>query len=173
MQRILIGLALALAAALPAWAQTQQQIDWCYAPTATDDQTIAGCTAMIQSGRYTGTGLSHAYNNRSTGYSGKHQWDLALADQNRAIQADAKNAEAYNNRCDSYNHKSLYDQAIADCTRAIALKRNYAHAYEKRGFAYEKKGFRDKAKSDFRAALKINPKDSVASEGLKRLGAKP
>ncbi len=173
MRRTLIGLALALPVALPAWAQTKQQIDWCSSTTATDDQTIAGCTAMIQSGRYTGSDLSHAFNNRGTGYSGKHEWDLAIQDATKAIQYDSTNAQAYNNRCYDYQIKDLYDQAIADCTRAIALKRDYARAYGNRGIAYEKKGLRDKAKSDFRAAAKIDPNDSTAKQGLKRLGATP
>jgi hypothetical protein len=44
----------------PAFGQTQQQRDWCYKDSATDDQTIAGCTALIQSGVTKGTDLASA-----------------------------------------------------------------------------------------------------------------
>ncbi len=169
MRRILIGLVLALVA-LPAWSQTQQQHDWCYSPTATDDQTIEGCTALVQSGRYTGTNLSTVLNSRSVGYQGKGQWDLAIQDETQAIQLDPTNAQAFNNRCADKYHKRLYDDAIPDCNQTIALKPDYAHAYYNRGLVYEDKGQRDQAITDYRAALKLNPNDKDSQAGLKRLG---
>jgi tetratricopeptide (TPR) repeat protein len=172
MRRILIGLAFVLVA-LPAWAQTQEQIDWCSSPTATDDQTIAGCTAMIQSGRYSGSDLSNAYNDRADGHIGKSEWDMVVQDATQAIQIDPTNAEAFNNRGVAYRHKNLYDQAIADYTRAIALKPDYAHAYNNRGYAYEMKNQRDRAISDYRTALKLDPNYDHPREGLTRLGVAP
>ena len=130
------GLGLAPVAAGTASAQTKEQIDLCYSSTATAEQTIDGCTAMIKSGRYSGTELSHAFNNRSTGYSDKGQLDSAIADQTQAIKIDPTNAQAYNNRCQDQSKTGLYDQAIPDCTRALALKPDYANAYANRGYAY-------------------------------------
>jgi tetratricopeptide (TPR) repeat protein len=172
MRGILIGSALVLAA-LPAWAQTQQQIDLCYSPTATDDQTIDGCTAMIQSGRYSGAELSHAFNNRAEGYIGKHEWDQVIQDDNQAIQVDPTNAQAYNNRGIAYKNKGLVDQAISEYTQAIALKPDYADAYYNRGLAYETKGQRDQAISDYRASLGFNPGDGDTLNAMKRLGVTP
>jgi tetratricopeptide (TPR) repeat protein len=146
---------------LPAWAQTKQQIDWCYSPTATDDQTILGCAAMIKSGRYKGTELSHAYNNRASGYSGEGQTDLAIADENLAIKLDPKNAEAYNNCCNDLETKSLYDQTISDCSQAIALKPDYGRAYLNRGIAYAGKQQYDLAIAHYGHAIRFNPNDAL------------
>src|SRR5579863_3859567 len=106
MRGIVVGFAFAIIA-VPAWAQTQQQYDLCYSESASADQTIDGCTALIASGRYSGSDLSHAYNNRGWGYFFKGQYDLAIADENMAIQLDSTNAQAYESRCSDYNSKAL------------------------------------------------------------------
>jgi len=172
MRGVLIGLALALVAPA-ALAQTQQQSDWCYSETATDDQTIDGCTALIQSAQSTSTVKAAAYDNRGYAYEDKHLYDQAIADETQALALNPNDPATYNNRGVSYKNKGFYDQAIADYTRAIALKSDDAIAYENRGFAYEKKGLRDPAIADYRAALKINPNRTLAREGLTRLGATP
>jgi tetratricopeptide (TPR) repeat protein len=172
MRGIVVGFVLAVIA-MPALAQTQQQYDLCYSATASDDETIEGCTALIASGRYSGPDLSHAYNNRSFGYIDKHQFDLALADINMAIQLDPTNASAYNNRCTANIYKSLYAQAIADCSQAIALQRGYVNAFDNRGLAYERSGRSDLAISDYRSALQYGANDAMALGGLKRLNASP
>lgn len=172
MRVIPIGLVLSLIA-LPVCAETKQQYDWCYSPSASDDETIEGCTAVIQSGRLTGTALSTAVNSRSVGYAGKGQWDLALKDTTWAIQLDPTNAEAHNNRCDNLNHKGLQNQAIPECTRAIELKPGYGHAYYNRGVAYEATGRSQLAIADYRAALKAHPTDREVLDALKRLGVTP
>ena len=79
-----VGLVLA-SLVMPALAETKQEYDWCYAPDATDDQTIQGCTAMIESGKYTGAKLSDAYDNRGVGFNGKKSYDRSIADFNKAI----------------------------------------------------------------------------------------
>jgi hypothetical protein len=68
MRRILVALATAMLA-LPAWAQTQTA--WCASPTATDDETIAGCTTLIDSGQEPPANLSSDYDNRGFAYTNK------------------------------------------------------------------------------------------------------
>ncbi len=172
MRGILIGLALALVAPA-AWAQTQQQRDWCYSPTATDDQTVDGCTALIQSGRQTTTNQAAAYHNRGYAYENKGLYDQAIADDTQSLALNPNSAYAYNDRGLAYDGKHLYDRAIADYTRSIALKPDYAAAYNNRGSAYEKKGLRDPAVADYRASLRLNPNQNMPREGLTRLGATP
>jgi len=58
-RRGVIVAALALAAS-PALAQTPQQRDICYKTTAADDQTVAGCTAVIEGGKETQDNLAIA-----------------------------------------------------------------------------------------------------------------
>jgi tetratricopeptide (TPR) repeat protein len=167
-----IGLALALAA-LPAWAQTPQQIDLCSSPHATADQTIAGCTAMIASGHYKANDLADAYNNRADGYLARAKWDLAIADENRSIQLEAANPNGLNNRCMAFIGKGLFDRAIADCSKAITLNPDYGHYYRNRAMAEQKKGQYVKALADFRQAIKLDPKDVFAMQGLMSLAAPP
>ncbi len=64
-------------------------------------------------------------------------------------------------------------RAIADFDKAIALRSHFASAYVNRGAAYENKGDKEQAIADFRKALKNNPADQKAKEGLKRLGVTP
>src|SRR5262249_14264749 len=79
--------------------QIQQLIDWCgtnsNALSAT--QRIDACTALMQSGGVFGQGLSWAYENRCSAYVDNKQFDLAIADCNRAIDFDPT-ARAYVNR---------------------------------------------------------------------------
>ena len=171
MRGLLIGLALALA--VPAWAQTPQQHDWCYSPTATGDQVIEGCTALIQSGRETTANQAAAYYNRGQAYRRKGLYDQAIADYSQAIGLKPDDPDAHIGRGVRYLNKGLYDQAIADFTRAIALKADYVIAYDNRGIAYEKKGLRDQAIVDYRAALKLDPNWQKAKDGLTRLGVTP
>ena len=56
-------------ATTPAAAQTTpQQRELCYRTTAADDQTISGCTAVIQGGKENQQDLAIAYYNRGIGY---------------------------------------------------------------------------------------------------------
>jgi tetratricopeptide (TPR) repeat protein len=169
----LIGLALAFIAPT-VWAQTlQQDHDWCYSPTATDDQTIAGCTAMIQSGGGTPADQADYHDARAFGYIGKGLYDEAIADETRAIALNPSSATAYNNRCVAFDDKRLYDQAIADCSEAIALKPGFADAYNDRGNVYKDKGLKDQAIADYRAALRFDPNVRHARDSLTSLGATP
>ena len=120
MRGLLIGLALALVAPA-ALAQTPQQRDWCYGPTATDDQTIDGCTAVIQSGRETSANQALAYDDRGFAYENKGLNDQAIADENQSLVLNPNSANAYNNRGIAYDNKGLYDLAIADYNRSLAL----------------------------------------------------
>jgi tetratricopeptide (TPR) repeat protein len=164
MRRLLMALTLALIA-LPAWAQTQT--DWCASPTATDDQTIQGCTVLIKSGNDTGAKLSAEYDNRAFAENNKGLNDQAIADENQALALNPDNSNAYMNRGLSYYAKSLYDQAIADYTRSISLKSNTeaaynnsgnAFAYNDRGLAYGRKGQLDKAIADYTQAMALAPR---------------
>lgn len=165
-RNFLIGLAWALIAT-PSWSQTAQQRTWCFSSAATDDETIDGCTALIQSGRET-TNLPTEFYNRGIGYDGKGLYDQAIADDTQAIALKPDYAEAYDNRGFAYDDKGLYDQAIADYTQAIALKPDFADAYTNRGSAYGKKGLYDQAVADYTKAIALKPDgaDAYSNRGL-------
>ena len=172
MRGLMIGLVLTLAAPA-AWAQTQQQHDWCYSPDATDDQTVEGCTALIQAGHDTPANRAAAYDNRAFAYRNQHLPDQAITDENQALALDPSDANGFNNRANAYDDKGLYDQAIADYNRAIALQPNDAGDYFNRGDTYGKMGRRDAAADDYRAALRLDPSMQKARDALQRLGLTP
>ena len=142
-------LAIGIVAAVPAGAQTSQQLNWCSggrdSPSA--DQKIAACTAVIQSGHYSGKSLALVFNNRANGYLRKEDFDRAMADYDQALKLDANYALAYNNRGEVYFLRKNYDRAIADFDQAIRIDpqppvtaddrgRTGTNVYNNRGYVY-------------------------------------
>ena len=154
MRTILMALALALTA-LPAGAQTAEQRDWCYSATATDDQTIDGCTALIQSSQESAATHASAYDNRAFAYNNKGLYDQAIADENAAVTLNPNSANEYINRGNAYSDKGLYDLAIGDFTRSIALKPDTAGSYGNSGnaFAYNDRAVAYIGKGDYNLAI--------------------
>jgi tetratricopeptide (TPR) repeat protein len=144
----------------------------CDSPDATPEQTIIGCSALIKSGIVKGTDLADSYNNRADGYLAKKNYDLAIADENKAILLDTGNANALNNRCLAYIGKKQPDKAIADCSQAIKLNPGFAHYYRNRASAYLQKGKRQEALADIRTAVKYDPQDKIAMGMLMSFAAK-
>jgi len=149
-------------------AQSQPNVAWCNDPTATDDQTIAGCTAEIESGGLSGNSLAIAFYNRGLAYANKGQTDRAIQDFDQAIRLDPQNAGYWDARCWGRALAGQLEQAIKDCDESLRLKPNDANTLDSRGFAYLKSGAFDKAIADYDAALKINPKlaSSLYGRGL-------
>ena len=54
-----------------------------------------------------------AYNNRSTAYTDKGDYDRAIADLTKAIEIDPKSVYGQHNRGLAYHKKGAYDLAIA------------------------------------------------------------
>lgn len=183
MRKLVIALALMLvpAAAMAAPAAAPPQgtpsdvelaTALCDSPDATADQTIGGCGALIKSNLLKGSDLADAYNNRATGYLAKKSYDLAIADEDKAIPLDPANANALNNRCLAFMGKKQTDKAIADCSAAIKLNPGFAHYYRNRASAYLQKGKRTEALADLRIAIKYDPKDQIAMGMLMSFAAK-
>src|SRR6516225_8748714 len=74
---------------------------------------IQACTAVINSGRYSGNSLATVYVDRAVREMDKEDYDKALTDFNKAIQLDSNNAEAYYSRCSLYNILRQYERAVA------------------------------------------------------------
>src|SRR5215467_8403177 len=92
---------IATACVLAAWsagAQTPQQREHCYKTTAADEQTITGCTAVIQGGKEGQQDLAIAYYNRGIGYQNRKDYDHALADYDQALKLRPGYSSALNNR---------------------------------------------------------------------------
>jgi tetratricopeptide (TPR) repeat protein len=86
----------------------------------------------------------------------------AIADYDRAIQLDPKDAAIYNNRGLAKQAKGNLDAAIVDFNRAIQLNPKDAVACSNRGNAKRDKGDLDGAIADYNRAIRFDPKYAYA-----------
>ena len=63
------------------------------------------------------------------------QWDSALSEYNKVIEANPSSAIAYHRRGTVFLEKRQLELALADFTRALELKPDYAEAYTDRAKA--------------------------------------
>lgn len=126
------------------------------------DTKIAGCTALIQTGKTTAENLSTFYNNRGAAYDDKHDYDHAIQDYNEAIRLDPILAAAFYGRGEAYDHKGNFDRAIKDDSEAIRLNPDFAYAYDARGRAHRNKGDFDHAIQDYDEAIRLDPNYALA-----------
>src|SRR5450755_915794 len=167
-------IAVGVVPAMPTAAQTSQQLNWCsngkHSPNP--DQKIAACTAVIQSGRYSGKNLAIVFNNRANGYLKKGDDDRAIADYDQALKLDPNYALAYNNSGNAHFLKKNYDRAIADYDQAIRIDplpgvvaddrgRTSTNVYNNRGYAYFAKKDFARAIADYDRAVKVDPQDPL------------
>jgi tetratricopeptide (TPR) repeat protein len=131
-----------------------------------------------------------AYVGRALAEGGKSYYDEAIADFDKAIEIDSKNAGycnrylltagprcvgsasrdllaytyrgvAYLYKCDKAK-KSNYETAIASFDKAIEIDPKNALAYYEKGIANGMKGEHDKAIVSFDKAIEIDPKNALA-----------
>jgi len=165
-RRALVGAAIvvsALALTSPALAQ-QRAIDQCVNKKSgyTPEEQIRGCTDAIESGKWSGSGLSWAYGNRCIGYKDKGEYDRAIEDCDRAIELDPRNPFAYNSRGAAYYFKKDYDQSIADYAQAIRFNPKFIDPIHNTGISYAAKGDYDTAIAMYNKALRIDARDPTA-----------
>ena len=96
------------------------------------------------------------YNSRGADWSGKRQYDNAIADFTEAIRLDPSLVSAYANRAAAWNNKGNYQNAVADCAEAIRLNPNFSAAYNNRAFSWNKLGEYDKAIADCNEAIRLD-----------------
>src|SRR5271157_2841835 len=92
----------------PAQAQTRDE-NWKHCEDTNPDLSIAGCTALIQSGQESTENLASEFTNRGNAYYTKGQLDLAIADYNQAIRLEPNFALAFSNRGAAYNSQGQED----------------------------------------------------------------
>jgi hypothetical protein len=72
----------------PVGMQSQQDLGWCNAATPSLSLQIKGCTALIQSGRWSERYVAFAYNMRGTAHQGNGEFERAISDYSEAIRLD-------------------------------------------------------------------------------------
>ena len=111
---------------------------------------------------------------RSNAHFAKKDYDMAIADCNKAIQIDAEFAAAYYMRGDSYLVKGEIDFAITDYSEAINLNPNFVQAYQSRAIAWEKKKEFSNSITDYQKYLELGggTRNDKAKEKIKELKSK-
>ena len=101
--------------------------------------------------------MAEAYYNRGIAHSNnREEYDIAIADFEKAIEMNPTYAWAYHSRAVAHIHKKNYERAIADFNEAIRLDSKMAISYLGRGNAYEEKGEYQTALTDYDEAIRID-----------------
>ncbi len=96
---------------------------------------VAGCSGIIDSGRWDGARLAWAHNNRGHAYRHLGQHGPAIADYTRALELDPAHVNAYVNRAVSRDQTGDHAGAIADYNSALRLDPSREYAKIGRSFA--------------------------------------
>jgi len=158
------AISLSVVVSSPALAQSSAQLrHWCFSVEATDDQTIMGCSSIIDADHKAEKNMNRiatAYTNRGLSYANKEQYDMALRDYAEAIRINPDDPITYNNSGIAHRHVDQYDKAIDDYTKAIQIRPDYADALYNRGIAYDDMEKYDLAIQDYDEAARLNPRDA-------------
>jgi tetratricopeptide (TPR) repeat protein len=159
-----IGLtATALLVATPTLAQQSQSWITCSnRVSATYDQQIVACTAIIDGGSEAPANLARAYCNRGVAYEAKGQVDRAGADYTNAVRLGPEGIWHYLCRGYANHSRGALDQAIADFDQAIAIDPLTAASFAGRGVIYRAKGDVDRAIANYDEAIRLDPKNAIA-----------
>ena len=101
--------------------------------------------------------LATIYRKRGFAHTRFKEYDLAIADYNRAIELSPDYARAYASRGSAYRSLREYDLAIADYNRALEIWPNYAWVYTGRGRTYSYRKEYIQSINDLNRAIEIEP----------------
>jgi tetratricopeptide (TPR) repeat protein len=113
-------------------------------------------TEIIESGRLPKTWVAPTYYFRGKAYRSSHQYDLALADYQKAVEADPKMDVAYYEMAATYQAKENHKKAVEAFSQAIAIKGN-ADYYYGRCVSHSWLGNQGAAIDDCEAAVRLHP----------------
>lgn len=164
----LASMLFALAAALPAAAQREEQFSaWCHytsGPRATNEQTIEGCSALIAAGREPAGKLYEAYVNRGSAYATTGDHKRAIDDYSEALKLEPGEAVLWDARCHSRAVVGDLQAALADCNESLRLRPTIV-AFGTRGFVLLKLGRLDDAIAQYDEGLKVYAKSAHSLYG--------
>lgn len=128
------------------------------------DRMIGACTAILQSGRLDGRPelQSSIYQARASAFSQYQQFDLALADFDRAVALSPADANARYNRAIAFERKGDFDSAITDLNESLRLQPSHPFVHYERGFVRLKQKDYDRAIEDFNEAIRLKSDNAKA-----------
>lgn len=99
----------------------------------------------------------------------KGNTDRAIADLNKLIASEPKNAVAFNTRGFAWGRKGALDRAIADYNEAIRLNPQLPQSFQNRGLAWEAKNNLQAALNDFKQFAELAPADPEGTKAINRV----
>ncbi len=124
----------------------------------TSDDPVLGCLGVLLShGGLSADSRSWAFTYRGNHLYFRDREEEALAELDRAIAQNARNATAWSRRGEVHRWLGHYDQAVADFTTALELEPANVWSLAGRGEAHHLVGRYDQALADLTAALDIDP----------------
>jgi tetratricopeptide (TPR) repeat protein len=159
MRYVMLGAVFHLACATFAFAQGRGEFERCGSTTIDPDVAIAACTRLVDSGSLQGQRLARVLTDRGLQHYGKGNLDAALADYDKAIEANPALSLAYYARGLVFGDLGNYKAAVAEYTKAIGIEPDYPY-FTNRAHAYQQlKDFRA-AVADYTEAVRLKPEDS-------------
>jgi len=92
--------------------------------------------------------------------------DLALAEFQRALQLDSRNADALTGEARSYEHAGRPADAETAYKKAIALRPDYWDGYNSLGLFYDDQGRYEEAYKELQHAIDLTPDNATAYSNL-------
>lgn len=117
--------------------------------------------AILSNGSYV-----YAYNDRGSAKRALGDYKGAVSDYEKAISLDDKQAFIYNNLGSAYRDDKNFVKAADAYSRALQVNDKYLIALTNRGAARLESGNINGAKMDFEEALKKDPNNSSACNGM-------
>lgn len=117
------------------------------------------CLSIFLSGcQITNRSNSYRHQQIGTNYIQENEIDKALAEYNKAVEADPTDYLAYYNRGVVYlKYKFKLKEAEEDIDKALELNPDYAKSHVIKGDIYRVKGELDKAMKEYDVAVKLEP----------------
>ncbi len=121
------------------------------------EQRISACTALIDANKGSPQELAALLVSRGAIYWFNRNTSHAIADLDRALALDPKNARAYRERSNAFRSSGRLDRALADANEAIRLDPEDAEAFDNRGNVFNNNRQYDRAIADYNEALRLKP----------------
>jgi tetratricopeptide (TPR) repeat protein len=103
--------------------------------------------------------VTWAHNGLGNVYDELGRYEEAIAEYQRAIELDPKDAYPHNGLGNVYYELGRYDEALAEYERAIELDPKYAYPHNGLGSVYYELGRYDDAIAEYERAIELNPTD--------------
>jgi tetratricopeptide (TPR) repeat protein len=101
--------------------------------------------------------LAKSLANRAVGFRNLQRYDEALADCNKSIKLNPKDAFAFSVRSKIYDRLKKYDEAMGDVTKAIELDPNSGEHFNNRATLHDHFEQYDKALAEYSKAIDMSP----------------